>query len=138
LSAITLLFDPAQESPVHEKILPLLADHAVTPMPFDGRTWPEPGDEVLVLTFVSDDQFARMLHEAQARGWRLALLPHPDMRNARIGFGIASRLEDAVEDALTAETAAEVDVMLCNDQPVFNSVVIGDPCTLTPGSLPTA
>lgn len=133
LSAITLLFDPEQEALVQEKILPLLAGQAVTPMPFDGRTWPEPGDEPLVLTCVSDAQFAQMLHEAQARGWRLGLLPHPDMRNARIGFGIASRLEDAVEDVLNAETATEVDVMLCNDQPVFNSVVIGDPFTLAPG-----
>ncbi len=138
MSTITLLFDPAQEPLVHEKILPLLTEHAVTPLPFDGRTWPEPGDEALVLTFVSDDQFARMLHEAQARGWRLGLLPHPDLRHARLGFGIAARLEDAVEDVLTAETAIEVDVMLCNDQPVFNSVVIGDPCTLTPGSLAAA
>jgi len=138
LSAITLLFDPAQESLVQEKILPLLAEHAVTLLPFDGRTWPEPGDEALVLTCVSDDQLAQMLYEAQARGWRLGLLPHPDMRHARLGYGIAARLEDAVEDVLTAEAAVEVDVLLCNDQPVFNSVVIGDPCTLTPGSLAAA
>lgn len=137
LNPLTLLFDPEQENFVREKLLPRLEGHAVQPIAFAGSLPAEITAESTLLTWLSDAAVRQVLADIQARGCDLALLPHPDLKHARVGFGIAARFEDALADALAAEEAVAVDLVQCNGQPVFNSVVIGDPFTLTPGTAAT-
>ncbi|MFP5505389.1 MAG: diacylglycerol/lipid kinase family protein, partial [Gammaproteobacteria bacterium] len=137
MTAMILLFDPEQEALVREKILPRLEGHAVEAVACAGRLPDAAGPETILLTYLSDAALKPLLPEAMSRDCRLALLPHPGMKHARIGFGVASRWEDALEDILAAEDAIEVDLLHCNGQPVFNSVVIGDPFTLMPGTAAT-
>ncbi len=85
-----------------------------------------------LLCYLSDEMLRELVLQIQSQQLTLALLPHPEMKHARYGFGIAGKMEDALTDALN-NNATEADLLLCNDVPVFNSVVIGDALTLTPG-----
>ena len=85
-----------------------------------------------LLCYLSDELLRELVLQIQRQPLTLALLPHPEMKHARYGFGIAGKMEDALTDALNNK-ATEADLLLCNDVPVFNSVVIGDALTLTPG-----
>jgi uncharacterized hydrophobic protein (TIGR00271 family) len=137
MNAITLLFDPEQEQVVREKFLPRLAEHTVVAVAFEGTLPEAAGPETTLLTYLSDAMLKPLVPEILLRKCRLALLPHSDMKHAQIGYGIASRWEDALDDVIAAEDSVEVDLLYCNGQPVFNSVVIGDPFTLTPGTAAT-
>ncbi len=110
--------------------------------------------ESIVITYLGDETLVHVVAEASRRGWRLGALPHPQMKHMRLGFGIASRIDDAIADIKASERAAtagevdaeavgkgpertsgdqidsnikpqSVDLMWCNGRPVMNSVVIG-------------
>lgn len=98
-----------------------------------GTALPDWPSGARVLCYLSDAALAELLPELIRREWRVGLLPHPDMPNARLGFGIASELAPALDDALSDEEARAVDVLYCNERPVFQSILIGDVFSLRPG-----
>jgi uncharacterized hydrophobic protein (TIGR00271 family) len=115
-------------------VLQLFGDEPPAAIPLAPGVLTELDPEVMLITYLPDAALTGLLPEVAARGLRLALLPHPEMRHARIGFGVASRLEDAVADLLAAPPERRVDLLHCNDSPVLDSVVIGDALTLAPGT----
>lgn len=137
MNGMTLIYDPDQEARVREKLLPLFAGHAVTAVAFDAAAMPDLPAEAVVLTWLDDAALAQAMPVVLAQDWRLGLLPHPGLRQARVGFGVPSKLEEAVDALLAAEEPIAVDLLQCNGQPVFNSVVIGEPFLLTPGTAAT-
>jgi uncharacterized hydrophobic protein (TIGR00271 family) len=137
LNAIVLLYDPAQETTVRQAILPMLADRSVTAMAYGETALPAVEKDATLVTYLGDAELASLIPAALTHHWRIGLLPHPNMLHARLGFGIAASLEDAIADILKTDNAVEVDLLHCNGRPLFNAVVIGDPFTLTPGSAVT-
>ena len=91
-----------------------------------------PADSTVV-TYLSDASMAEVVTAAAERKWHLAVMPHPSSRNTRIGFGISRHLEEAIEDFRSAEGPRSVDLLRCNDRPVFNAVLIGDAAGLLLG-----
>lgn len=87
---------------------------------------PDLADESTVVTYLSDAAFAEVVTVATERRWALAVMPHPESRNLRIGFGISKNLDEAIEDYEQAESPIAVDFLRCNGQPVFNAVLIGE------------
>lgn len=131
---ITLLFDAEREADFRERVQPLLADRDCRARPYlvgDGLEAVEAG--ATVICWVGDDALADILRWARERQWRLGLLPHPELVQARVGMQVPARLEDAVADIFESGEGVVVDMLYCNARPVFSSVVIGDPFTLTPG-----
>lgn len=128
-----LLFDPAKETEVQNTLLPLLADHPAQTAPYRCSALPDWPEGTTVLTYLNDDQFVEFVPEAVARQWSIGLLPHPGLIQARRSFGVTRKLEQALEDALKSQEQC-VDLLYCNQRPVFNAVVIGKAFSLSNAS----
>ncbi len=120
-----LLFDPAAEATVENKILPLLGERAAASVAYRPTALPDWPEGMTVLIYLDDATLAELIPEAVARQWRIGLLPHPGLIQARLCYGVTQRLEAALDDVLSHEKSRRVDLLACNGRPVFNSVVIG-------------
>ncbi|TAA47610.1 TIGR00341 family protein [Corallincola spongiicola] len=127
-----LLFDMAQQEVVKKQLLPMLAEHELTPVAFNPHELPNWPEDARVLLYLSDDQISELLPCATDKQWQFAFLPHPNAVHAIKGGGVSSKLLQAVEDGLNNK-ARSVDLLLCNGRLVLNSVVIGDVFGLRPG-----
>lgn len=95
--------------------------------------WAGLPEEATVVTYLGDAAMAGVVTAAAQRGWHLAVMPHPKMRHMRIGFGISTKLNEAIEDFRAAEQPQRVDLLRCNDSPVLNAVLIGESANLLLG-----
>ena len=129
---LILLHNADDAQTVKDDVLPLFAETPTKPVEFDLENLPEVEDGSTIACFLSDADLRLLIPEASSRRWRLGLLPHPEMRSARSGFGIASKLADAAEDILETPDENDVDILRCNERVVLNSLVIGDPVASAP------
>lgn len=131
---LILLYDPASEEKVQEKILPLLPKDKVIacPWPIDELpNWPK---GTRVVTWLADAELYQFIPQAIEQGWIVGLLPHPAMLEVSKGFKVSSNLDKAIAQLdFTAEPIV-VDQLYCNDKLVFNAVSIGDPFGLRASS----
>ncbi|MBV2129573.1 TIGR00341 family protein [Arsukibacterium indicum] len=135
---VVLLYADLDATRVQQQVVPLLNDRlAAGAVAYKEQVFdPElpltlnPGSRLIC--YLSDEHLRELVLQIRSQPYTLALLPHPEMKHARYGFGIAGKMEDAMSDALL-NSAIEADLLLCNTVPVFNSVVVGDVLTLTPG-----
>ncbi len=130
IPSLGLLFDPAEDGVVRDNILPLLGDRSAHALPYHLGTPPDWPEEMMVLVYLGDAALGELAPLAAARQWRLGLLPHPGLNQARLYFGVAQRLEHALDDALNGKKDRRVDLLSCNGRLVFNSVVVGKVFTL--------
>ncbi|ADH86995.1 DUF389 domain-containing protein [Desulfurivibrio alkaliphilus] len=131
---LKLLYDPQRQEQVSQRLLPLFGDRPLEAVPYKAGKpplWPE--GETTVVCYLGDRELAMVLPLAMEQGWRLALLPHPELNRAKAGFGIAANLPEAVADIFTGEERW-VDLLLVNGRPVLQSVVLGEVFDLAPGS----
>lgn len=147
MKKFVLVYDPDTDVSIEDRFLPLFGERPVEVRAF-ADDWAEGLDaETTVVTWLGDAELAeviRVVMEPQSatggsssrtpQGAVLGLLPHPRMKQAQLGFGTASRLEQALEDILQAEEPIEVDLLWCNGRIVVNSVIVGDPFSVTPGT----
>ncbi len=134
-ATLGLLFDPAAEAEVRHRLLPLLADRPAQAAPYRRNALPDWPAGATILTYLDDPALAEFIPEAITRQWSIGLLPHPGLIQARRCFGVTRRLDRALEDALNSQTQ-RVDLLCCNQRPVFNSVVIGNALSLSGGQTP--
>jgi uncharacterized hydrophobic protein (TIGR00271 family) len=134
--AIHLVFEAADEEFVRNRIAPLFEGRrlSLVPWPFASDPSVEPGD--LVVLDVGAASLAALWLEAARRGWRVGVLPHPELGHSRAALGVARRLEDAVEDLLGERREIRADLVTCNGRAVIRSVVIGDTSALQPPAAP--
>lgn len=132
--SVVLLFLLKDQQHVEEEILPLLPQNQwhLKRSVFESDYPYEFDEDDLVISYLPDDALRELVMHAREKQWTLGLLPHPEMKHARYGFGIAASFEEALTD-IVDNTAEQLDLLLCNDTPVFNSVVIGEAFTLAPG-----
>lgn len=125
--AFTLLYDAAERSDFEQAVLPHLAgNRRVVQMGIDAREWPDLEKGTAVMAWLSDEAVAQLLPVAAERGWILGLLPHPELLQGRIGFGIDQSMSNALADNLEHAEGIPVDILYCNALPVLNSVVVAD------------
>ncbi len=125
-----LLFDPAREAVVREKIAPKLGERIPQLWPYPGHATPDWGPGTTVWVYLDDTALAELLPEAAKRQWRLGVLPHPELNQARLYFGVTEHLEMALTHLLDDPKEQLVDLFYCNGQVVFQSVVVGRVFTL--------
>ncbi|WP_114782278.1 DUF389 domain-containing protein [Botryobacter ruber] len=137
MTKFTLIYDTKEEQTVQEKIVPAFENRVEKLVPFrqDDPACKNVVAESAVVTYVSDETLAEIVAGTKHKKWALGILPHPDLLEARLGFGIADSLADAIEDILSAEAGIAADLLLCNGKPVFNKVVIGNSLSLMAGSM---
>ena len=129
-----LLCQPMDQQLVQQQIVPLLTEQGIEP---ELCLWSSKQSHLFqpeqrLLCYLPDEALRELVQQARQNQWPLALLPHPEMKHARYGFGISGDMAQAIEDALYRDPEA-LDLMLCNETPVFNSVVVGDTFSLIPG-----
>lgn len=90
---------------------------------------PPPGSRVGA--YLPVDQLRELLLEACEQNWQVALLPHPEALMAARSAGVDRNLAKAVTACLEAE-AVDTDLLTCNGQIVFSSVVAGEVLSLRP------
>jgi uncharacterized hydrophobic protein (TIGR00271 family) len=110
----------------------LQGDAADTPFlatPWADREAIEPGARVLL--FLGDEQIRDLAPLALEKQWEVGLLPHPEAHRASTALGVKGRLAELL--AFYRDSAVvEVDALVCNDELVFSSVVIGQVLALRP------
>ncbi|MBD1397600.1 DUF389 domain-containing protein [Pontibacter sp. JH31] len=137
MDRITLIYDNREERTVKEKIVPALGDalHRLLPFKHNDVISHELEHECCVVTYLSDEGLAEVVAVALQKKWTLGFLPHPDMKEARQGYGVSDELPEAIGDILNSEGGTPADLLLCNGKPVFNSVVIGNSLSIMSGSV---
>jgi hypothetical protein len=135
MKSIVLLFDEKEAKQVEDAIVPALKEQLKLKLPFNNELIVELGEDDFVLTFLSDDQLKELLPIAMENNWRLGLLPHPKMVQARQGFGVEGKLKSSLAHLLAAEESMEIDLLMANGRPVFNTLVIGESLSVMTGSI---
>lgn len=106
---LTPVYAPAREAAVSDQVQPLPGEAAGATHPCAPDALPDLEPGATRVGSLADADRAAPLPVAAARGGRVALLPHPGLRHARVGFGVASRLDDAVADERAASPLAPAD-----------------------------
>lgn len=129
---ITLLYDPAQEHVVQDQIIPVFGDQISQVQPFQHNEVSRLpiSHACCVVTYLNDEQLSEVVPAALREKWTLGFLPHPDMKEARQGYGISGDLLEAIVDIRQRDKGINADLLICNDKPVFNTVVIGNSLSL--------
>ncbi|WP_114748899.1 DUF389 domain-containing protein [Pleomorphovibrio marinus] len=135
MKSVVLLYDPRQEEVVEERILPLFEQHLKLKIPFNNELKINLDEEDFIVTYLTDEQLKEFFPIAVEKNWRIGLLPHPKMVQARQGFGVDSKLEESISHLLNLEESKDVDLLMVNGRPVFNTVVIGESLSLMTGSV---
>lgn len=110
---------------VKEKIVPLLEEKEIQVKEFPLTPDINFEEEDIVLPYLNDQNLRLFLAEFKDRQLKTLLLPHPDAKMATKGFGIASKTEEVIKQ-FRAGKESKLDLLLCNDKPVFNSVNVGN------------
>lgn len=131
---VVLLFSAADEAVVQETILPKLPEQQweIRLNNFQLGQQYQFEDDQLIISYLNDECLRELMLQAREQEWTIGLLPHPEMKHARYGFGIAASFDEALSDIMDND-ASKLDLMLCNERPVFNSVIVGQTFTLVPG-----
>ncbi len=96
---------------------------------WDQRNSPPPG--VRVLLYLPDYQVRDLASLAIENQWEFGVLPHPGATQSGRALGVRGTVEQVLGYYL--QTAAiEADVLTCNGQVVFSSVIIGEVLSLQP------
>ena len=129
-----LIFSAEDEQEVQDQILPKLPEQQweIELSNFQAAQQYQFADDQLVISYLNDECLRDLMLQAREQEWTIGLLPHPGMKHARYGFGIAANLDDALSDIMNND-ASQLDLLLCNQRPVFNSVIVGQTFTLVPG-----
>lgn len=128
-----LLHDPAEIDTVKEKILPLLVNikHELVSFPLDKEFDLDPDSSLLL--YLSDECLRKVIPVAARNKWPIAILPHPENKFTSKGLGISNDLDEVITEFSECESPHEIDLLFCNDIPVFSSVNIGDIFLLSEG-----
>ncbi|MBU2570053.1 MAG: DUF389 domain-containing protein [Gammaproteobacteria bacterium] len=79
-----------------------------------------------VVSLLTNSELSRLLREAHRYQFSVGLLPAKDKSIICRLFNIAEQVEDAVPRALDPDKAYPVDLLLCNDEAVIWTVLIGE------------
>lgn len=116
---------------IKEKVIPLLKNRDFTPVPYPITADFSPEENSVFVTYLGDEFLSEFLPRAANNQWVVGILPHPDVKYTIKGLGISRKLEESVEEILETEEFYKLDLLFCNDQPVFLSVNIGDVFAIT-------
>ena len=126
-----LLHHASDADLLKKEVLPLLPENKVQSkiLPLEEKFQPEAND-VLVL-FFSDEKLKDLISRAVENEWNIAILPHKENNYTSAGLGLSSNLEESVKQIIECGKPQLLDLLICNNEPVFQSVNIGHIFALT-------
>lgn len=122
---VYIYFHPEDDAAVHDEIVPLLSgrDYKLVNYP---NPETHPGEDGFIITYLNDKNLKKLLPEAAKNNWEIGILPHPGNLYTTKGLGISSSLKEAMEEILQSSECQKLDLLFCNDIPVFQAVNIGN------------
>ncbi|NND66911.1 MAG: hypothetical protein HKN19_04910, partial [Halioglobus sp.] len=87
-----------------------------------------------VLLCLSDDKVRQLAETAIAAQWEVGILPHRQARQAMAALGVKGKVADVLR-YYADRRSGPVDVLFCNGELVFSSVVIGRVLALRPNDI---
>ena len=120
-----LIFDKADEDIVSDKILPLVKDIVDRYEVYNAEKHTGSKSKGPFLLYLSDEHLKELLPAFSCSGIKLALLPHPDAREACLAMGVDKNLERSIAHLKTLPDPVSMDILYCNGIPIFNNMVIG-------------
>lgn len=120
-----ILHRPEDLESLKEKIFPLLEQREFELIDYPAKDNLPKKEDSLLLTYLSDEDLKEFLPYIISTEQRLVLLPHPKNPLTLKAFGISEKPKEILEE-LTPENNTDLDLLFCNEQPVFQSVNIGN------------
>jgi uncharacterized hydrophobic protein (TIGR00271 family) len=120
-----ILRHPEDREKVEDDIFPLLENTKNQTIDYPETDF-EAGDNDVIVTYLSDEFLREFLPKAAKKNLKVGILPHPENTYTTKGLGIANDPETVLEEILKNEEVHKLDMLFCNDIPVFQSVNIGN------------
>ncbi|WP_455757590.1 TIGR00341 family protein [Sulfurimonas sp.] len=83
-------------------------------------------DEELVLLYLSDEEIKSFIKQNMNLNIILGIVPNKLCKNVMHSYGITSDITEALDDIFNTNKTQKVDVLFCNEEIVFNKIIIGD------------
>ncbi|MDT0645247.1 TIGR00341 family protein [Zunongwangia sp. F260] len=120
-----LLHQPEDQEQVKEEILPLLESVEVKTVTYP-PTELSPLENDIICCYLNSEDLRDFLPQASKNEWKVGILPHPENTHTIKGLGLSSDLGTAIEEIVETGETRHLDMLFCNDIPVFQSVNIGN------------
>ncbi|WP_037320480.1 TIGR00341 family protein [Salegentibacter sp. Hel_I_6] len=120
-----ILHHPDDKEKVESDIFPLLENTEKQTINYPETDY-EAGEDDIIVTYLSDEFLREFLTKAAQKGIKVGILPHPKNTYTTKGLGISNDHETALKEILENEEVHKLDMLYCNDIPVFQSVNIGN------------
>lgn len=126
-----LIYDAAQKEELEESLFPLVEEIISGKAAWEGEMPAIPEGNKKLLLYLSNQQLKTFVSAIAEKEITIAVLPHPEAKQACRGLGVDSDLKSTIEHLKSTDVEIEMDVLYCNGQPVFNNLVIGHAFQLT-------
>ncbi|PRX43002.1 TIGR00341 family protein [Salegentibacter salegens] len=120
-----ILHHPDDRETVENDIFPLLENTEKQTIDYPETEF-EAGNDDIIVTYLSDEFLREFLPKAAKKNQKVGILPHPENTYTTKGLGIANDPKEVIEEILENEEAHTLDMLYCNDIPIFQSVNIGN------------
>lgn len=121
-----LLHEASEIEKVKEEVLPLLKniEHELITYPLDKEFDIDSSSSLLL--YLPDEILREIIPMAANHKWPIAILPHPGNKFTSSGLGISADMNEVITQFAECETPFKIDLLFCNETPVFSSVNVGD------------
>lgn len=126
-----LIYDESFEEYVKGELTTLFNGLLKNIIPLEKVNFSNFSDSDLLLTYLSDNQLKEYIEKIKEHQLTIAILPHPDAKEACTGFGINYDINKAIDYFKQNQESIEIDLLFSNNRPLFNSLVIGEAFQLT-------
>ncbi|WP_286760514.1 DUF389 domain-containing protein [Salegentibacter sp. UBA1130] len=120
-----ILHHPDDRETVENDIFPLLENTEKQTIDYPETEF-EAGKDDIIVTYLSDEFLREFLPKAAKQNQKVGILPHPENTYTTKGLGIANDPKEVIKEILENEEAHNLDMLYCNDIPIFQSVNIGN------------
>lgn len=120
-----ILHHPDDKETVKEEIFPLLENSEKQAISYPETEF-NAGENDILVTFLSDKFLREFLPKAASKNLKIGILPHPENTYTTKGLGINNDMEKVLKEILENDEVHKLDMLYCNDIPIFQSVNIGD------------
>ena len=121
-----LLHEASDLELAKSEITPLLEGRGLTMVEFPLQKDFELEKDSILLLYLPDIHLREFIPLAGLKKWPVGILPHPKNKFTSRGLGISANPEKAIKEILQENISQKVDILFCNDVPVFSSVKIGN------------
>lgn len=130
-----VIFDSFQGAVFESDIKPLLAEIECDFLAYEAQSLADIPANQKVLLWLGDESLKAILPIAINQAWSVGIIPHPEMNRSLKLFGHLGTVESSIDAILSSPGPVAIDIMMCNQQYVLASVMIGNPEIMMPAAL---